>query len=151
MVAVERRLELLKLEGLGFSQPEIVKELSKIFHCSERAVYHDFEGRERWQPELQHVENHSRILMKIVNRYEQIYRQASIKLLTGAQEAIQLGALNIMLKVNRLFLTLTIKLEQSILHQLKDTFQEFLKSLENSSEELQLSPTSRNTYSTIKA
>ena len=86
MVAVERRLELLKLEGLGFSQPEIVKELSRNFHCSERAVYHDFEGRERWQPELQHVENHSRILMKIVNRYEQIYRQASMMTVAESSE-----------------------------------------------------------------
>ena len=33
MDAVSRRLELLKLEGLGFSQAEIVKELShKIVH-----------------------------------------------------------------------------------------------------------------------
>lgn len=117
MVAVERRLELLKLEGLGFSQPEIVKELSRNFHCSERAVYHDFEGRERWQPELQHVENHSRILMKIVNRYEQIYRQASIKLLTGAQEATQLGALNVMLKANRLVFETSVLPE--LLHRLK--------------------------------
>lgn len=117
MVAVERRLELLKLEGLGFSQPEIVKELSRNFHCSERTVYHDFEGRERWQPELQHVENHSRILMKIVNRYEQIYRQASIKLLTGAQEATQLGALNIMLKANRLVFETAVLPE--LLHRLK--------------------------------
>lgn len=117
MVAVERRLELLKLEGLGFSQPEIVKELSKNFHCSERTVYHDFEGRERWQPELQHVANHSRILMKIVNTYEQIYRQASIKLLTGAQEATQLGALNIMLKANRLVFETAVLPE--ILHRLK--------------------------------
>jgi transcriptional antiterminator len=75
VVAVERRLELLKREGLGFSQPEIVKELSESLHCSERTVYHDFEGRERWQPELQHVENHSRILMKIVNRYERALKQ----------------------------------------------------------------------------
>lgn len=117
MVAVERRLELLKLEGLGFSQPEIVKELSRNFHCSERTVYHDFEGRERWQPELQHVENHSRILMKIVNRYEQIYRQASIKLLTGAQEATQLGALNVMLKANRLVFETAVLPE--LLHRLK--------------------------------
>jgi hypothetical protein len=117
VVAVERRLELLKLEGLGFSQPEIVKELSKNFQCSERTVYHDFEGRERWQPELQHVENHSRILMKIVNRYEQIYRQASIKLLTGAQEATQLGALNVMLKANRLVFETAVLPE--ILHRLK--------------------------------
>jgi len=117
VVAVERRLELLKLEGLGFSRPEIVKELSKNFHCSERTVYHDFEGRERWQPELQHVENHARILMKIVNRYEQIYRQASIKLLTGAQEVTQLGALNVMLKANRLVFETAVLPE--ILHRLK--------------------------------
>jgi transcriptional antiterminator len=117
VVAVDRRLELLKLEGLGFSQPEIVKELSRNFHCSERTVYHDFEGRERWQPELQHVENHSRILMKIVDRYEQIYRQASIKLLTGSQEATQLGALNIMLKANLLVFETAVLPE--ILHRLK--------------------------------
>jgi integrase len=89
-MAIERRLELLKLEGLGFSQPEIVKELSQKFACSERTVYRDFECRQQWQPELQHIENHSRILMKVVNRYEQIYRQASIKLLTGSAEAMRL-------------------------------------------------------------
>jgi hypothetical protein len=30
---VSRRLELLKLEGLGFSQAEIVKELSQECEC----------------------------------------------------------------------------------------------------------------------
>jgi hypothetical protein len=85
--AVNRRLELLKLEGLGFSQPEIVKELSQKFACSGRTVYRDFECRDRWQSDLQHLENHGRILMKVVNRYEQIYRQASIKLLTGSLQA----------------------------------------------------------------
>ncbi len=117
MAAVSRRLELLKLEGLGFSQPEIVKELSKNFHCSERAVYHDFESRERWQPELQYIKNNASILMKVVNRYEQIYRQASIKLLTGTQEATQLGALNVMLKANRFVFETAVLPE--ILHRLK--------------------------------
>ena len=98
--AVERRLELLKLEGLGFSQPEIVTQLSQKHQCSGRTVYRDFERRDRWQPELQSLKNHSEILMRTVNRYEQIYRQASIRLLTGTQEATQLGALNIMLRAN---------------------------------------------------
>lgn len=44
MDADYRRLELLKLEGLGFSQAEIVKELSVKCACSERAVYSDFES-----------------------------------------------------------------------------------------------------------
>ena len=46
MDAVFRRLELLKLEGLGFSQAEIVKELSMKCACSRRTVYNDFEHYE---------------------------------------------------------------------------------------------------------
>jgi hypothetical protein len=38
----------------------------------------------------------------VVNRYEQIYRQASNRLLTFESELGQLGALNIMLKANAL-------------------------------------------------
>ena len=100
MDTVARRLELLKLEGMGFNQSEIVKELSEKHRCSERTVYYDFENREDWQPALQQLDDHQSILLKTVNRYEQIYRQASVRLLTGTQEATQLGALNIMLKVN---------------------------------------------------
>jgi hypothetical protein len=97
---VARRLELLKLEGLGFSQAEIVKELSSKCACSERTVYNDFETRAGWQPIVQSVIDARRILLKVVNRYEQIYRQASIRLLTASNELAQLGALNTMLKAN---------------------------------------------------
>jgi transcriptional antiterminator len=82
VTAVKRRLELLKLEGLGFSMPEIVTELSQKYQCSGRTVYRDFESRCQWQPELQNVKNHSQILMRTVNRYEQIYREASVRLLS---------------------------------------------------------------------
>ena len=37
-------LELLKLEGLGFSQVEVVNELSVKFTRSKRVVYQDFES-----------------------------------------------------------------------------------------------------------
>jgi hypothetical protein len=97
---VARRLELLKLEGLGFSQAEVVKELSQKLGCSERTVYYDFESRADWQPIIQSAANSETILLKVVNRYEQIYRQASIRLLTGSNELAQLGALNTMLKAN---------------------------------------------------
>jgi hypothetical protein len=97
---VSRRLELLKLEGLGFSQAEIVKELSQKLGCSERTVYYDFESRADWQPIIQSVVDHEAVLLKVVNRYEQIYRQASVRLLTASNELAQLGALNTMLKAN---------------------------------------------------
>jgi len=100
--ADSRRLELLKLEGLGFSQAEIVKELSVKCACSERTVYSDFESRQSWQPSLQSVVNSEGVLLKVVNRYEQIYRQASMRLLTSSNELAQLGALNTMLKANSL-------------------------------------------------
>ncbi len=100
MEAVSRRLEMLKLEGLGFSQAEIVKELSQKSGCSKRTVYADFESRTAWQPSLQGIIKPDKLLLKIVNRYEQIYRQASMRLLTSSNELAQLGALNTMLKAN---------------------------------------------------
>ena len=102
MDLASRRLELLKLEGLGFSQAEVVKELSVKCGCSERTVYSDFETRQNWQPILQSVFKPEVLLLKIVNRYEQIYRQASMRLLTSSNELAQLGALNTMLKANSL-------------------------------------------------
>jgi hypothetical protein len=97
---VARRLELLKLEGLGFSQAEIVNELSQKATCTKRAVYKDFETRENWQPSLQSVINPEKVLLKVINRYEQIYRQASMRLLTSSNELAQIAALNTMLKTN---------------------------------------------------
>ena len=47
---LERRLELLNLEGKGFSQVEIVKILSQKWKKTERAIYYDFETRDTWQP-----------------------------------------------------------------------------------------------------
>ena len=69
--------------------------------CSGRTVYRDCESRISWQPVVQSVIDVERLL-KVVNRYEQIYRQASVRLLTFSEESCQLGALNTMLKVNAL-------------------------------------------------
>jgi hypothetical protein len=101
---VGRRLELLKLEGLGFSRAEIVKELCVKASCSKRTVYNDFETRASWQPALLSVGNPKEIALKIMNRYEQIYRQASRRLFTSANEFVQICALNVMVKVNSLVL-----------------------------------------------
>ena len=51
---------------------------------------------------LQGVVKAEDVLLKVVNRYEQIYRQASIRLLTSPNALVQLGALNAMLKANSL-------------------------------------------------
>jgi hypothetical protein len=76
---VDRRLELLKLEGLGFSQAEVVNELSLKLACSKRVLYKDFETRKYWQPLLQSVVKSDKVVLKVLNRYEQVYRQASMR------------------------------------------------------------------------
>ena len=118
MDTVSRRLELLKLEGMGFNRSEIVKQLSEKHQCSERTVYYDFETRSDWQTSLQELGDSQAILLKTVNRFEQIYRQASVRLLTGTREVTQLGALNIMLKANGKILETAVLPE--LLNRLKD-------------------------------
>jgi len=100
MEVVSRRLELLKLEGLGLSQAEIVRQLSEKAGCAQRTLYNDFETRASWQPILQCVMKPEDLVLKIMNRYDQIYRQAGTVLLSSSNPLAQLGALNIMLKVN---------------------------------------------------
>ena len=100
--AVLRRLELLKLEGIGLTQSEIVKQLSQKATCSERTVYNDFETRQSWQPLLQGISTPDDVLLKIINRYEEIYRQASRRMLTSQNALVQIAALNTMLKANSL-------------------------------------------------
>ena len=68
--------------------------------CSERTVYNDFECRAAWQPVLQSVVKPDEVLLKVLNRYEQIYRQASMRFLTTSNELARMAALNIMLKTN---------------------------------------------------
>jgi hypothetical protein len=99
---VDRRLELLKLEGLGFSQAEVVNELSQKLSCSKRVLYKDFETRDSWQPVLQSAVKPDWLLLKVLNRYEQIYRQASLRFITTSNELARMAALNIMLKANSL-------------------------------------------------
>jgi hypothetical protein len=102
MDVISRRLELLKLEGLGFTQIEIVKQLSQKAACAQRTLYNDFETRSSWQPILQSVIKPEDVLLKISNRYEQIYRLASLRVLSSPNPLAQLGALNTMAKVNSL-------------------------------------------------
>ena len=47
MDKVARRLDLLKLEGLGFSQAEIVNESSQKIACAKYAVI-ETEGGNKW-------------------------------------------------------------------------------------------------------
>ena len=56
----------------------------------------------RWALTFQGVSESKEVLFKVLNRYEQIYRQASMRFLTASNELAKLGALNIMLKANSL-------------------------------------------------
>jgi hypothetical protein len=117
MDVVSRRLELLKLEGLGLSQAEIVKQLCKNYGCAERTVYNDFETRESWQPMLQGVNKPEGLVLKTMNRHEQIYRQGSMLFRSSSNPLVQLGALNVMLKANSLMFEAAVL--PSLIYRLK--------------------------------
>lgn len=99
MNCLDRRLELLRMEGLGFSKPEVVKELTQKFQCSKQLVYYDYVTRAKWQPSLQDLDAKN-LMLKIYNRSEYIYRKASYMLLQSQNENAQIGALRCMLAAN---------------------------------------------------
>src|SRR5450759_1281699 len=82
---VERRLEFLKLEAKGFSLCEIVKLLSEKYQTSERNLYYDAETRETWQPVLTQLFDLDKARLMVVNRYDYLYRMASIHFQTASE------------------------------------------------------------------
>lgn len=96
-ITLERRLEILKLEGNGLEPCEIVKELSVKYGISERAVYKDFEIRSSWQPILQDMK---KALLKVRNRHEQLYRKAVVAYVQAKSDRARVAALNLMRQIN---------------------------------------------------
>ena len=100
MDVIKRRLELLKLEGLGVNRVEIVNQLSQKYHCTQRTIYNDFETREKWQPSLQGATKTEHTSLKVLNRFEEIYTQAAKRAMSSTDPYVQLAALNLMVKTN---------------------------------------------------
>ena len=96
-MTLERRLEILKLEGNGLEPSEIVKELSIKYKVSKRAVYKDFEIRSIWQPLLQEMK---KSLLKASNRHEQMYRKAVVQYMQAKSDRDRISALNLMRQIN---------------------------------------------------
>ena len=117
---LERRLKLLELEGKGFTRPEIVKELSSAFCVSERTVHYDFECRAQWQ-----VYRDDRLMLTILNRYEQIYRIASLHLYTAKHDNVKIGWARVMLDANKQIGDIYVI--PSALHRLKQLRQQIGK------------------------
>ena len=94
---LERRLELLKLEGNGLLRPEIVQDLSVKFGCARGTIYNDFATKPHWQPLLLEVKQ---ALLTIVNRQEQLYRKASLAYRKAENNAQKITAINLLEGIN---------------------------------------------------
>ena len=94
---LERRLELLKLEGNGLLRPEIVQDLSEKFGCVRGTIYNDFATKPHWQPLLLEVKH---ALLTIVNRQEQLYRKASLAYRKAENNAQKIAAINLLENIN---------------------------------------------------
>jgi hypothetical protein len=94
---LERRLELLRLEGNGLEPSEIVKELSVKYGVSQRAIYLDFETRRSWQPLLQETKESQ---LKVFNRHEQIFRKGVVAYMQAKSDRGRIAALNLLRQIN---------------------------------------------------
>ena len=117
MNASLRRIDLLKLEGDGFSKPEIVKQLVSEYNVTKQMVYYDFRQRSKWQPALIDFDG-KQLILKIKNRYEQIYRKAAYILLIAKSNSEKLAALRTMLDATKALYDATPSKEYD--KQLKD-------------------------------
>jgi hypothetical protein len=113
---IKRRLELLKLEGLGVNRVEIVNQLSQKYNCTQRTIYNDFETREKWQPSLQGATRAEHTLLKALNRFEEIYSQAAKQSISSKNPYEKLSALSLMSKTNSHIIDAAIAPE--ILHRI---------------------------------
>jgi len=106
---LERRLEFLKLEAKGLSLCEIVKHLSKKYQTSERNVYYDAETRDTWQPTFTQLYNLDKARLIIINRYEHLYREASLHFQTASEAQKPLYLARMLDITNRLVTLLGIE------------------------------------------
>jgi len=97
---LERRLDLLKLEGNGLLRPEIVKELSVRFKVTKNTLWYDFRTKHKWQPFIQELKT---VYLRIINRHDQLYRKASLEYMRGGTVKEKLVAVNLMRVLNRDF------------------------------------------------
>ena len=94
----ERRLELLKMEGMGFSKAEIVKIQAEKWHKTERAIWYDFETRKTWQPLFNLFVDREKARMVMQNRLDYQYRESMRQYLTGPDH-VKLAALKLAFEI----------------------------------------------------
>jgi len=90
------------MEGNGFSRPEIVKHLSEKYQCTDRTIHYDFTKKSEWQPSILQLKE-EQVLMKILNRYDQVYRKSAFSALQAQSWQEKHSAWKIMLESNRRF------------------------------------------------
>jgi hypothetical protein len=62
-----------------------VKLLSEKYQTSERNLYYDAETRDTWQPVLTQLFNLDKARLIVINRYDFLYRQASLHFQTASE------------------------------------------------------------------
>lgn len=92
MNLLERRLEILKAEAMGFSQGEAVKTISDKYDLPKSVLWYDYRTKPKWQTHIQGIDAEN-LRLTIHNRYEYCYKEASFLLLTTQNESVKLGAL----------------------------------------------------------
>ena len=98
------RTELLKKQGEGFSNPEIVKHLKATFDITKAGVYYHLNSKDKW------IDEYSKVFGKdlgatIRQRFDHVYREASFRYLQSREDNARIGFLKVMLETNKVLLS----------------------------------------------
>jgi hypothetical protein len=94
----ERRMEILKMQGMGFNDHEITKELSQKYNVSRRAVQRDIQVQAEWSLVLSKTDR-KRLFAKYVAMYEQNYRNMAVIKVTTENESNRIGASKLQVEI----------------------------------------------------
>jgi hypothetical protein len=123
---LELKTELLRLEGAGFNEREIVEQLHERFHAARKTVYYYYRTRPQWQPEILGLSEAKEAYHQTLNRLEYIYKEFSIICLSAREDSNKIGALKGMLETTLKKAELTGVLVAGIAAEDKPTFQSLL-------------------------
>lgn len=94
----EIRLKLLKMQGLGFSKAETVKQLTETFNITRGGAYYHFETLSKWASQYLDFENVKDFQFNILNQLSTINREASFQYLQAKEDNARIGYLRVRLE-----------------------------------------------------
>lgn len=100
---IERRQKMLKLKTAGLSLVKVVKDLSRQYDVSMRAIYLDWQNRKTWLPSLLGMRDPETFCLDLLSTHKEIHRLAMMEYFRADNSNAKIGALRLLRDLNNDF------------------------------------------------